>query len=438
MTDISNQEDVSSFIGSMISILARHFRRPAVLLIDEYDVPLAKAAFRGYYNKMMDFMRSLLAPLKTGGEDALDDGRPVLGKAILTGCLRVSKESLFTGVNNLRVNTVCSGGDLLAPAIGFTQGEVDALLAYYGMSARREDVRRWYDGYRLASQELYCPWDVMSFVQEAQEFTDPLSCKPQSFWANTGGTDAIDKFLGGLDEAEADRMQALVDGGEISFHLNEQLTYSDLELRRPDDFWTLLLSTGYLTLARPAQPGEECRVRIPNEEVRQTFEKRIEERFSAADNGFRQSGRDFAQAACRGDAEAMRAILGAVLEGYVSVRDSATRARSENFYHGYLSALLSSAGGAVKSFASNQEAGDGFADILFTSFDRNTGVVLELKHSGKDSDMEADAGRALQQIKDKRYVQGLAGRGCKRFYGCGIAFSRKSCFIAGEAIGSQA
>ena len=169
MTDISNQEDVSSFIGSMISFLARHFGRPAVLLIDEYDVPLAKAAFRGYYSKMMDFVRSLLAPLKTGGEDALDDGRPVLGKAILTGCLRVSKESLFTGVNNLRVNTVCSGGDLLAPAIGFTQGEVDALLAYYGMSARREDVRRWYDGYRLASQELYCPWVHGSLVLQATE-----------------------------------------------------------------------------------------------------------------------------------------------------------------------------------------------------------------------------------------------------------------------------
>ena len=438
MTDIGSSRLASSFIRNMTRFLARHFGRPAVLLIDEYDVPLAKAAHGGYYKSMVLFLRRLLAPLKTGAEDTLDGGELVLGKAILTGCLRGSKESLFTGINNLKVNTVCSGGDRLAPAIGFTQDEVDALLAYYGMSARRADVKHWYDGYRVASQELYCPWDVMSFVQEAQEFTDPLSCKPQSFWANTGGTDVIDKFLGSLDEEEAARMQALVDGKEIAFQLNEQLTYGDLEQRRPDDFWTLLLSTGYLTLARPVQSGEACRVRIPNEEVRQTFKKRIEERFSKYNASFSSAGRDFALAACRGDVEAMRAILGAVLEGYVSVRDSATRARAENFYHGFLSALLSSAGGAIKSFASNQEAGDGFADILFTSFDQDTGIVLELKHSCKDSDMEADAGRALQQIEDKHYVKGLLGRGCKRFYGYGIAFSRKSCFIAGEAIGDSA
>ena len=233
-------------------------------------------------------------------------------------------------------------------------------------------------------------------------------------------------------------MQALVDGKEISFPLNEQLTYGDLDLRRPEDFWTLLLSTGYLTLARPARAGMECRARIPNEEVRQVFEKRIQSRFSKENGGFSQAGRDFALAACRGDAEAMRGILGRVLEGYVSVRDSATRARAENFYHGFLSALLSSAGGAVKGFASNQEAGDGSADILFTSLDQNAGVVLELKHSRKDSDMESDAGRALRQIEDKRYVRGLLGRGCKRFYGYGygygIAFSRKSCVITGGAI----
>ena len=438
MTDISNQEDVSSFIGSMLSFLARHFGRPAVLLIDEYDVPLAKAAFRGYYDRMAEFMRSLLAPLKTNGEDTLDDGQPVLGKAILTGCLRVSKESLFTGVNNLEVNTVCSTDEELAPAIGFTPDEVDALLACYGLEARREDVRRWYDGYRIAEQELYCPWDMMSFVQEALESRDPQACAPQSFWANTGGTDLIDKFLGGLDEAEAGRMQALVDGEEISFPLNEQLTYGDIELRRPEDFWTLLLSTGYLTLARPVQSGAECRARIPNEEVRQVFKKRIQSRFSKENSGFSQAGRDFALAAFRGDADAMNDLLEDVLEGYVSVRDSATRARAENFYHGFLSALLSSAGGAVKSFASNQEAGDGFADILLISSARpRTGVVLELKHSRKDSDMESDAGKALQQIEDKRYVQGLLGRGCRRFYGYGIAFSRKSCVISGKELHVQ-
>ena len=230
-------------------------------------------------------------------------------------------------------------------------------------------------------------------------------------------------------------MQALIDGGEIAFPLNEQLTYSDLELQRPDDFWTLLLSTGCLTLVRPTQSGVACRARIPNEEVRQTFEKRIQERFSKENRGFSQAGRHFAEAAFRGDADAMNDVLEDVLETYVSVRDSATRASTENFYHGFLSALLSSAGGAVKSFASNQEAGDGFADILLVSSARpRTGVVLELKHSRKDSDMEADAGRALQQIEDKCYAEGLAGRRCTRFYGYGIAFSKKSCFVVGREI----
>ena len=438
MRRIENRGLAAFFIRNMVKFLARHFGRPAVLLIDEYDVPLAKAAFRGYYDRMAEFMRSLLAPLKTNGEDTLDDGQPVLGKAILTGCLRVSKESLFTGVNNLEVNTVCSTDEELAPAIGFTPDEVDALLVCYGLEARREDVRRWYDGYRIAEQELYCPWDMMSFVKSAMKAPDPRRCAPQSFWANTGGTDLIDKFLGGLDEAEAGRMQALVDGEEISFPLNEQLTYGDIELRRPEDFWTLLLSTGYLTLARPVQSGAECRARIPNEEVRQVFEKRIQSRFSKENSGFSQAGRDFALAAFRGDADAMNDLLEDVLEGYVSVRDSATRARAENFYHGFLSALLSSAGGAIDSFASNQEAGDGFADILLISSARpRTGVVLELKHSRKDSDMESDAGKALQQIEDKRYVPGLLGRGCRRFYGYGIAFSRKSCVISGKELHVQ-
>ena len=434
MRRIENRGLAAFFIRNMVKFLARHFGRPAVLLIDEYDVPLAKAAFRGYYDRMVEFMRTLLSPLKTGG-GATVNGAPVLGKAILTGCLRVSKESLFTGVNNLEVNTVCSMDAELAPAIGFTPGEVGELLACYGLESRREDVRRWYDGYRISEQELYCPWDMMSFVKSALKSPDPQSCAPQSFWANTGGTDLIDKFLGGLDKAEAGRMQALMDGGEITFRLNEQLTYGDIDLRRPDDFWTLLLYTGYLTLAEPAQTGRQCRARIPNEEVREVFAERIQERFSAADSRFSRAGRDFALAALQGDADAMNDILDGVLEVYVSVRDSATRAKTENYYHGFLLALLASAGEDADNLRSNAEAGDGFADILLISSARpRTGVVIELKHSRSDAGMEADAGRALPQIEDKHYVQGLAGRRCARFLGCGIAFVRKRCFITGGVI----
>ena len=432
MRSLENRGLAAFFIRNMVKFLARHFGRPAVLLIDEYDVPLAKAAFRGYYDQMVGFMRALLSPLKTGG-GATVNGQPVLGKAILTGCLRVSKESLFTGVNNLEVNTVCSTDEELAPAIGFTPQEVDALLAYYGLESRREAVRRWYDGYRISEQELYCPWDVMSFVKGALKSPDPQACAPQSFWANTGGTDVIDQFLGSLDKAEADRMQALIDGEEITFRLNEQLTYGDLELRRPGDFWTLLLYTGYLTLAGPVQTGRECRARIPNEEVREVFAERIQERFSPMNRDFVRLSERFALAAESGNASAMKLEILKVLKRYVSVRDAATRAKTENYYHGFLLALLAGAGGAADNLRSNAEAGDGYADLMFTSADQSAGVVIEIKHCASGG-MRKAAQEALRQIREKHYAQGLADFDCARCYGYGIAFSGKNCVIAGEAI----
>ena len=435
MRRAENRGLAAFFIRNMIKFLARHFGRPAVLLIDEYDVPLAKAAFRGYYDRMVEFMRTLLSPLKTGG-GATVNGAPVLGKAILTGCLRVSKESLFTGVNNLDVNTVCSGDDELAPAIGFTPGEVEALLSYYGLESRREDVRRWYDGYRVASQELYCPWDVISFAKNALKSASPLAYAPRNFWTGTGGTDAIDAFLKFLSRKEADQMQALLDGGEITFPLNEQLTYGDFDRHQPEDFWTLLLFTGYLTLASPLQDEEACRVRIPNEEVRRTFRERIEKQFSPRNQGFALLCRRFALAAESGDAAAMRAEMLKALIRYVSVRDAATRARAENYYHGFLLALLAGAGDAVDGLRSNAEAGDGFADLMFTSADQDTGVVIEIKHCAPGG-MTKAAQEALQQIEDKQYVQGLSDFGCTRCFGYGIAFSRKNCVIRGKELSGR-
>ena len=434
MTDVSKQGKASRFIADMTLYLAKHFGRPAVLLIDEYDVPLAKAAQHGYYEKMLRFIQKLLGPLKQKGEERVN-GRAALEKTILTGCLRVSKESIFTGLNNLDVNTVCSSNRVLSSVIGFTQQEVDQLLAYYGLEARREDVKAWYDGYRFASSEIYCPWDVLNFCDKANKSDDPLQYQPGDYWTGTSGNEEIGEFLGFLTSKEAEQMQALIDGKEISFALNEQVTYVDLKAHRPADFWTLLLFTGYLTLTGPVS-GEVCRARIPNEEVRATFKKRIQQHFSEYNPGFVLAGEKIAYAALRGDAGVLASTLRGELDSFVSVRDTATRARAENYYHGFLLALLAGASSNQKilGLSSNHEAGDGYADILFTSQDKLTGVVIELKHCARGEGLKA-AKAALSQIREKRYARALANTPCKRIWGIGIACYGRDCdVVAGELV----
>ena len=427
MTDVSKQGQASHFIADMTLYLAKHFGRPAVLLIDEYDVPLAKAAQYGYYEKMLRFIQKLLGPLKQKGEERAN-GRAALEKTILTGCLRVSKESLFTGLNNLKVNTVCSASDEYAAAIGFTQAEVDELLKYYGLESRRDAVRHWYDGYRFGQKAIYCPWDVLHFCQDSLELSDPFTCIPGNYWLHTAGHGFIDDFLNALTEEGAQQMQILADGGEITFKLNEQLTYVDIKNHELNNFWTLLLFTGYLTLCEPVQIGGVCRVRIPNEEVRGIFEERILARFSKANNHFVLEGVELARFALNGDSDAFEETLDRILKTYVSVRDTATRAKAENFYHGFLLALLTSAGSAIKNLSSNREAGDGYADIMFTSENSRTGVVLELKHCAPKEIYDA-AEAALVQIREKRYAEGFNSRRCRRVWCYGVAFSGKDCAV---------
>ena len=430
MEDIANLNRAARFIANMTQYLAKHFGRPAALLIDEYDVPLAKATQRGYYEEMLMFIQRLLGPLKQKGE-AYVNGEPALWKTIMTGCLRVSKESIFTGLNNLDVNTVCSSDRILSSVIGFTQPEVDQLLAYYGLEARREDVKAWYDGYRFASSEVYCPWDVLNFCDKANKSDDPLQYRPDDYWTGTSGNEEIGEFLGFLTSKEAEQMQMLMDGGEISFSLNEQVTYDELKRHRAEDFWTLLLFTGYLTLTGPVSEGG-CRARIPNKEVRETFKKRIQSHFSSENTSFSLDGEKLVEAALACDAGNMRKILNAVMRTYISVRDTATRARAENYYHGFLLALLTSAEAKERIYglSSNHEAGDGYADIVFLSDDTETatGVVIELKHCAPE-ERERVAKEALVQIREKRYVEAFKMFVCHRYVGVGIAFSGKTCAV---------
>lgn len=431
---VDNRMKAARFPSDMTTFLARHFGLPAMLLIDEYDVPLAKAAAGGYYKEMQGFMQKFFSVLKPENTPLVNN-LPVLEKALLTGCLRVSKESIFTGVNNLSVNTVCTDNVNLAAAMGFTEGEVDALLRCYGLEFRKEDVRRWYDGYRFGSSEIYSPWDVLSFCKSSLESDDPKRLEPDNFWINTSSNDLIDEFLGFLSETDADRMQTLLNGGSIELKINEQLTYADLVLHQSDDFWTLLLFTGYLTTEKYL--GDRVyRLRIPNEEIRQTFENRVAARFSSQNSSFAAHGVKLAEAAVCGNAPAMPAVLGPLLRNYVSVRDAATRAPAENYYHGFLSALLASAGNRIQDFKSNTEAGDGYADIVFSSGynpDR-IGVVIEIKRVARPEDLTGAVEDALKQIAHKNYAECLRKMRCRRYFAYGIAFCGKNCEVGGGTL----
>ncbi len=430
-----HHEDLENCLKRLTNWLARHFERQVVVLIDEYDVPLAKAMQGGYYDKMLELIRALLSPvLKEEPLYGADDSACLM-KAVLTGCLRVSKESIFTGINNPTINTVCSENLPLSEVIGFNPSEVQALLSSCGLSARGDDVRTWYDGYRFAGREIYCPWDVINFCSEAMQSPDPMTYQPENFWDGTGSSTAIEEFLGFLADDDTDRMQTLVDGGavEIEIEINEKLTYSDFVRHSAADFWTLLLFSGYLTVVKRIALNRYL-VRIPNEEIRDTFIRRVKERFSQENADFAAHGREFVKAATTGDIDGMMEVLLPLLKNFVSIRDSASKSPAENYYHGMMVSLLYCAGGIVRSFDSNAEAGEGYADLCFTSGagSNRTGVVIELKRCDKPEDLFEVADDALRQIARNHYADRLDRLRCRRQFVYGLAFCRKECEIIGE------
>ncbi len=435
LKDISNKDCIKAFLSDLTSYLGKHYGRKVVLLIDEYDVPLAKAAAHGYYDEMLPLIRGMLS-------EALKPGptpNEYLRKAVLTGCLRVSKESIFTGLNNPGINTVFSEDNTLSEAIGFTETEVRALLDYYELGACFEKVKLWYDGYRFNEREIYCPWDVINFCSDARKSKNPIQSPLLNYWAGSSSNAVIDEFLGFLSGDETDKMQTLVDGGTIDITVNDKLNYGDLASHDPNDFWTLLFFTGYLTIAeRKPESPLDLRVRIPNEEIRDTFKKNVLRHFSKQNPVCAQHGVQLAKAALAGDARGVKSVLLPVLRNYVSVRDAATRAKPENFYHGFLVALLSCAGAAIENFSSNGEAGDGYADLLFTSPDGSVGVVIELKCCRQTNTLVDAAEAALKQVRERNYGQGLRAYDCQTCYSYGIAFCNKYCVVREQEIELEA
>ena len=431
LLDLDNLEKVSSSVKLQFSLqkltqfLYQHYGKKAIVLIDEYDVPLAKASVRGYYNQMVDVIRGMLGNvLKTN---------TYLEKAVLTGCLRVSKESIFTGLNNISVNTVFSRDVELATGIGFTKDETIDMLDYYGLSSFNNIVKEWYDGYNLANHEMFCAWDVVKFCAEAIRLENCQDMLPQNYWINTSSNDLIYQFLGYLTKQDAVDMQTLVDGGTISKKIRETLNYEDLKQHESDDFWSMLLYTGYLTVAGHSNfdvASSELNLRIPNKSIRNCFKEKIQDYFTKAPPQVQKAAK-ILQSVFNADAEQLRVDIEDALAKFISVRDFSTNAPKEYYYHAFLNGVFSTQEGVFKRYTSNQEAGNGYSDITILSKDSRTGYILELKYTNDENYLVKESKKALTQIEEQKYLEPFRLRGItKKVYGFGICFSGKSCFVS--------
>ena len=431
LLDLDNLEKVSSSVKLQFSLqkltqfLYQHYGKKAIVLIDEYDVPLAKASVRGYYNQMVDVIRGMLGNvLKTN---------TYLEKAVLTGCLRVSKESIFTGLNNISVNTVFSRDEELATGVGFTKDETIDMLDYYGLSSFNNIVKEWYDGYNLANHEMFCAWDVVKFCAEAIRLENCQDMLPQNYWINTSSNDLIYQFLGYLTKQDAVDMQTLVDGGTISKKIRETLNYEDLKQHESDDFWSMLLYTGYLTVAGHSNfdvASSELNLRIPNKSIRNCFKEKIQDYFTKAPPQVQKAAK-ILQSVFNADAEQLRVDIEDALAKFISVRDFSTNAPKEYYYHAFLNGVFSTQEGVFKRYTSNQEAGNGYSDITILSKDSRTGYILELKYTNDENYLVKESKKALTQIEEQKYLEPFRLRGItKKVYGFGICFSGKSCFVS--------
>ena len=421
----SSREKIQSSLLLLTQFLYQHYGKKAIVLIDEYDVPLAKASVRGYYNQMVDVIRGMLGSvLKTN---------TCLEKAVLTGCLRVSKESIFTGLNNISVNTVFSRDVELATGIGFTKDETIDMLDYYGLSSFNNIVKEWYDGYNFANYEMFCAWDVVNFCSEAINLADSQKMLPQNYWVNTSSNDLINQFLGFLTEKDAQDMQTLVDGGTVSKKIRETLNHEDLKEHRSDDFWSMLLYTGYLTVVKPSDfdvASSELNLRITNKSIRNCFKEKIQDYFTKAPTQVHKAAK-ILQSIFNADAEQLRVDIEDALAKFISVRDFSTKAPKEYYYHGFLNSVFSTQCEHLRNYTSNQEAGNGYSDITFLSKDSLLGVVLELKYTDDENELVPTAKAALKQIDDKHYIEAFKKNGfTEKVYALGLSFSKKSCDVS--------
>ena len=403
-------------LKTLSMLLKEYYKTEVIILIDEYDVPLAKASERGYYESMALLIRNLFEQaLKTNDS---------LYFAVMTGCLRVAKESIFTGLNNLKLLSVTSVR--FDEYFGFTDEEVRELLRYYGREDRYEAMREWYDGYRFGNVEVYCPWDVISYCDD---LTDDPEAEPRDYWSNTSSNDVIRHFIEKVDHGlTRSEIEALVSGEILTKEIHEDLTYNRL-YDSVDHIWSVLFATGYLTQCGKAE-GKRYRLAIPNREIRNIFTEQIMTMFKEAVAKDGESLDAFCAALQKGDAREAERLFTAYLGKTISIRDTSVRkASKENFYHGILLVILGfKSGWYVRS---NEESGEGWSDILVRLENEDTGMIIEIKYA-EEGRYAAACEQALRQIEEKDYTAKLKEEGCSLILKYAVACFRKKCRIVCE------
>ena len=431
---------ITKAIASLSLMLYKHFNKQVYILIDEYDVPLAKAHAKGFHEKMVNLMSSFLGFLKDPQKDPLKK-TSIISKVVLTGCLKVAKNSIFTGVNNLYVNTVADQETEYTGIIGFTKDETQKILKDYELDDFSQAVKNYYDGYKFYDKEMFCPWDVISFIRKNFNFkqtgnTDDI--KPGNYWDKSSSDSALGEYLGYLTDNDNQKMQNLVNGKSISFQLNDSMNYDTLSEHKSDDFWSLLLHTGYLTVDWVQTQKEELAkennkdifVRIPNLEILECFENNILDRFGkilSKDN----LALNIANALLEGKVDYVQDKLGPLLRSFVSVRDTATKAPHENYYHGFLNGIFTKCKDNLGKYRSNYESGDGYADITFNNLGGTKACVIEIKVCKEKESRAKKANEAIEQILEKRYADTIfEDENITCVNAVGIAFSGKNCAVS--------
>ena len=460
LTDIDyleNQENASRLKNSLkflAGFLYKEYGKYPILLIDEYDVPLAKASYYDAQNKKLnendknfkaDYHYNMV-DLMAGFFDILKD-KNALTKTIITGCLKVAKNSLFTGVNNFTVNSVVDKEKKYTSIIGFTKDETYQFLKDYELDDYAQKVKEHYDGYKFFDKEMFCPWDVVKFVRKNFEFkqSGELSeIETGNYWNGSTSDNSLSDYIGYLTDNDNQKMQDLVDGKSISFILNESMNYDTLSEHNSDDFWSLLLHTGYLTLdwektdetelAKDSKTNKNVVARIPNLEILDCFDKNIKARFSNVvkkDN----LALNISNALLEGNVDFVQAKLGPLLRSFVSVRDTATRAPHENYYHGFLNGIFTNCKDNLGEYHSNIESGDGYADITFNNLGGTKACVIEIKVCKEKESRAKKANEAIAQILEKHYADAIfEDENITSVNAVGIAFSGKNCFISCKKI----
>ena len=422
LLDMKDQpEDVDIVISSiktLSDLLYKHYGKKTVILIDEYDVPLDKAFQHGYYKEMIYFTRGLL-----GEALKINDS---LNFAVLTGCLRVSKESIFTGLNNFKILSITD--TRFDEQFGFTDTEVRKLLSDYHLEDRFAEVKEWYDGYRFGKADVYCPWDVVNFVDRVKD--DP-EARPEAYWINTSGNDLVKRFIDKANKTTKNEIERLINGEAIEKELRLDLTYEEID-QSIENLWSVLFTTGYLTQTGRTEKGA-YRLIIPNREVREVFRLQINEWFKKSIFTNTERLTAFWKAFEEGDTEGIEQYLNRVLSNSISVFDTkARKEEKESSYHNLLVGILT--GNADWLVKSNVEAGDGFADIIVETDNPDAGIVAELKYTKNFDEMRIACRKAMNQIRDRRYQEYLLNDDRRDIRLYGIAFCKKRCCVISEKL----